>query len=79
MHFQNEYGEQLPIQRLPNSDGDVSQNEEGLLSNSTTHCTSAMKVRFDLYQLEIRWLYKDEFNALYTTQHLLSCEHNVFC
>lgn len=39
----NDHGEQLPIQRLPNSDGDGSQNEEGLLSNSATHCTSVTK------------------------------------
>jgi hypothetical protein len=60
------------------SDGNAIQNEEGLLSNSTTDCTSVTKVRFVLYQLEIRWLYNDEFYALYTVQYSLLFEHNVF-
>jgi hypothetical protein len=59
MQFQNDHGEQLPIHRLQNRDGDASQNEEGLLYNSATHSTTVTKVTFVLYQLEIRWLYKD--------------------
>lgn len=44
LQFQSNQREQLPIQRLPTSE--EQQTEEGLLYNYTTECTSVTKVRF---------------------------------